>query len=490
MVDTKEQKDLFGTLNSLWTEFSMKKENQKKAYEKMKAELVEAENLIRQRYQDKIHLPENETLGLLNELEHHMKLLRSYSTFEAEMIGNVIEKLVSVIEGEDYSYQKAIHNTYKFETTVYGSDRFRANMKILMIVKDNRNQGAYFDSDEQTDEVRNLVENGCAFVLDRSTNGYYNKTISFYDSTEQGLKCLIDFNKFSYVQDFIDLVIQYRFENHLDEISEKELLRLMSKFILNNKEKIEDNYKERALEAQKRLEQNFIEEQLNLEEEQERKELETLLQNGVPKRYDNNLITRLQEIASNSTDFSESISSFDISYEGEKQKARITRGEAVISSENIFISRISFSSFIKDYFDSSDPDPHFHGFSDINLVDDGLAGIVDISSLNSTSEDVVHSLLQQELYRFDIIDDKYLRVLYLPSKGEYRHKPVSAYGWIAGTLSDESHRSTNENTASYRTDWNISEEAERMLTCLKEIEVLSNLNEKQLKLYKQRKNKN
>lgn len=488
MVEKKTQMDLFQTVSSMSSEYSASQEKVKDIYEKMKEELAKSESLIKQRYQEKINLAENSTKSLESELGHYTKLLESYSTFEAEMIGEIIEKLVTLIEGEDYSYQKAIHETYDRIPTVYGGECFKAIKRILMIAKGTQNQKSYFDNNEQEDEVYKLVKNGHGFVLAKNPNAY-NKTIAFYVSTGKGVKCLIDFNKFSYVKDFIDLVIQYRFENHLDEISEKELLSLMSGFILSSKEIIEDNYRKRALEKQKYLEQEAINEQKRLEEAIEQMELENLLQNGVPKRHNNNLIDRLQEIASNSAKFSEAMNSFEISYEGENQTAKITGGDALVSTENIFISRINFNSFIKDYFDCSDFDPHFHGFCDINLVDDGLVGIVDISNLSSASEDIVHSLSQYG-YRFDKIDDKYLRVLYLPNKAEYRHKSLNVYGWIAGSLFDRTHESMGGNVTSYRTDWNTSEEAERMLTCLKEIEVLSNLNDKQLKLYKQRENKN
>lgn len=421
------------------------------------------------------------------ELENYKKLLENYSTFDFKLIGSIIEKLVTLVEGEEYSCQEANHETYECEITVFGGELVKVNKKILMIVKGSQKQGYYYDYNEQNNEVDKLVKNGQAFVLKDKYS--HKKNITFYTTYGGRPKCLIDFNRFFYVKDFIDLVVEYRYKNNLDKISEKELLNLMSEFILSKKTMIEDNYRKRALEKQEQLNQQLIEEQLRHNEEIERIEFENLLQNGVPSRYNDTLIDRLHEVANDSDDFNNAMSQFEISYEGEKHIAKITYDEPIISSENIFISKINIESSIKDYFDDSDPDPHFHDFCDIDLVDDGLIGIVDISGSNQDLDSIINVSGQyRSLYKVDKISDKYLRVLYFPNNGMYSHKPINIYSWILGTVLDKSEDKQTEKSTSYKIEWNCSEETEKMLIYLKEIELLNNLNEKQLKLYKQRKN--
>lgn len=313
----------------------------------------------------------------------------------------------------------------------------------------------------------------------------YNSHISFYTAREGVLKSLIDFHNFSYVKTFIDLVVQYRFENHLDEISEKELESIMSEFILSEKAMIEDNYKKRAMEKEEQLRQQLIAEQLRRDKEMEFIKFESIFKNGVPSRYCNNLIDRLQEIANSNADFNSDMSQFEILYEDERHPAKITCSEPLVSSENIFISKINIESSIKDYFDDSNPDPHFQGECDIDLVDDGLIGIVDISSLRQDLNHIIPSL--PEVYKVDRIHGEYLRILYLPNRGRYNHKPINIYPWIMKGILDKQDKDSNENATSYKIDWDSAEESRKMLAYLKEIELLSNLDENQLKLYKQRK---
>lgn len=423
-----------------------------------------------------------------SELNVFDKLFVKYSTFNIDLIGKMIEQLITRIEMEDYLYDNSI---YKFKKRVHGAidswdEEEQIRLKIIakkdaLIECRDCNEYSY----KNESRIYKLIQNGEAIVL--SEQNFYsreNKNVTFYTIYKGQLKCLINFNNFSYVKDFMDLVLKYRFKNNLDEMSEKNLLYLMYEFILKQKKRVEDNYIKRILEKQKQLKQQFmeeqerlkkqvIEEQLRRKEEMERVELKNLLQNGVPSRYNNTLIDRLnEEVNANNT-----ISQFEIFFEGEKYSASINYDEPIISLENIFISKINIESSIKDYYDDSDSDPHLQGFCDINLVDDGLIGIVDISNLKQDLDNITNVSSQYELlYKVDRINEKYLRVLFLPNNGTYSYKSISVYAWILGLVC--------EKTTSYKKEWNCSLETEKMLTYLKEIELLSNLNENQLKLYR------
>ena len=486
MAKNNEQVDLFDALVLTRNKYLSSQEEEEKIYAEMKEKLDEAKRKIKLSYQEKINLSKENRSTLQKDLENYKKLLETYSTFNAEMIGNVIEKLVSLVEGEEYCYQEAKHETYEYKSTVFGKESFKINKNLLMIVKGNHKQGYYCDYDEQNNEIHKLVKSSQAFVLTESKFGY-KKQVTFYTANEGSMQSLIDFNKFGYVKTFINLVVQYRFEKHLDKISEKELLSIMNEFILSETEMIEDNYQKRAMEKQDQLRKKLLKEQLEHDKEMKLMELETILKNGAPRRYSNNLIDRLQEIASNNTDFNISMDQFEILYEGKRYPATITYSEPLVSLENIFISKINIESSIKNYFDDSDPDPHFHGECDIDLVDDGLIGIVDISNLIQDVDSMINSYFHHELYKVDRINDTYLRILYLPNRGKYSHKPTNVYNWIIKGILDKDDKNSTEEKSSYKIEWNSTEESERMLTYLKEIESLSSFNEKQLQLYKKRK---
>lgn len=183
--------------------------------------------------------------------------LENYSTFDSKLIGSIIEKLVSLVEGEEYFYQEAIHKTYELESTILGGQVDKVEKKTLMIVEGSQKRRYYNDYHEQDNEVNRLVQNGQAFILSEHKL-WFSSWITFYTTYKGKLKCLIDFGKFSYVQDFIDLVVEYRFKNNLSKVSEKDLLSLMSGFVLNNKVFIEENYKKKNLENQEQVIKQLI----------------------------------------------------------------------------------------------------------------------------------------------------------------------------------------------------------------------------------------
>ena len=201
-------------------------------------------------YQEKINLSKKNCTVLKHELEN-------YSTFDSKLIGSIIEKLVTLVEGKEYVYQEAIHKTYELESTILGGQVDKVEKKTLMIVEGSQKRRYYNDYHGQDNEVNRLVQNGQAFILSEHKL-WFSSWITFYTMYKENLKCLIDFGKFSYVQDFIDLVVEYRFKNNLSKVSEKDLLSLMSGFVLNNKVFIEENYKKKNLENQEQVIKQLI----------------------------------------------------------------------------------------------------------------------------------------------------------------------------------------------------------------------------------------
>lgn len=481
IMEKTDQTDLFGLLRSIHDEYVLSQQKEEEIYKKMNRELAESAKNIRLSYQEKIARAENTCFHLEKRLQDYYKLLENYSTFDSRMMGNVIAQLISLVECESYIFQEATHNTYEWEQTPWSTDAFRVSKKVLMVVKRDQGRDSYHDCDEQNNVVEALIKDGDAFIL--LQNQIRSKSIQFYKTNAWAVSSPMN-NKFSYVKDFVDAVIQYRFKNRLDKmISERELWILLDEFILERKEMIEANYKKRIFEQQERFKQQLNAQQLKREEDMERAALESLLQNGIPSRHSNNLIDRLQEISDNDADFNRVMGQIQICYDSEKALADITCTDPIISSENIFISKIEINALIQDYFDDSNPDPHFQGECDIDLVDDGLIGIVDISDLQHDLDRIMDSKLG---FQVDKINDQYLRILYLPNHGVYSHQPSTIYSFILEAVFPETGKIISQKT-SYKTDWNCEKEAKKMLQYCKEVELLSHLNEKQFKLYKQKK---
>lgn len=224
----------------------------KELHEKIQKEVNASARKIRLSYKDEINLSKKECLDSQKNFEDYKKLLETYSTFDSQMIGNIIAKLVSIVEGEEYSYQEAEHQTFEYDSTVFGNELLGINKKVLMIVKGSQRQECYCDYTKENNEIKKLVGSGEALVLSENKFGY-DKKIKFYTAKEDTVESLIDFNRFSYVENFINTVVQYRFENHLNKISKEDVLDIMKKFILSEKEMIEENLNKSMQEQLKKL---------------------------------------------------------------------------------------------------------------------------------------------------------------------------------------------------------------------------------------------
>lgn len=228
MDETNNQMSLYEVMHSINAEFEAKEKEIKKIEEDM--------------------------ASLDKQLLQYKVLVEKYSTFDSNTIGTILSELMSAFEEEEFVCQKAEHETYKAGSSIWGGGFSKFKMKTLLIIKkelveDLDKEGYYYDWDERHNEITKLTTKKLAFLLDEHQCSY-SKTVSFYYVYNRELKSFFDFNSsFPYIQEFIDFIIEYRYENHLVEISEQELQSLKEEFLLNKKEEIGD-YQKRTLAKQ------------------------------------------------------------------------------------------------------------------------------------------------------------------------------------------------------------------------------------------------
>lgn len=473
MVKKHEQTNLFEDLSTIRNQYLLCQKEKNSTYEKMQKELEETERKIKDSYQEKIDSVKKQEVQLKNKLELSKKLLEGYSTFNTEMIGNVVAKLVSLLEGEVYIFQQVTHKTFGDTINNLGVS-YKETKKLAMIVKENKKKRQYYDSDRQHNVVNNLIANNEALLL--SENVENDEKITFYTAKEGLVQCLGKVHNFSYVEDFITLVVKYRTKNHSFSITEKELLSLLGEFILSKREMIEERVKKRVLEKEEQLKQQLLAEQEMFANELEKIEFEALIESGLPNRHNNTLLDRLKEKVKDNNAFKNTISNLEIVYEGLPFLAKMLFDNPSVSSENIFIAKFWMESSVR-CFDNAE-------CSDDIIADDGLVGIVDISHLKQSLDNFVNLAEQEQSGRYKVekINEDYLRILYLPNKGTYQANH--------SVLQDKKKPKTLfEAFTMYRTEWDIDEEAKEMLDYLQKIELLSNFTEKQMQFYKQIKGK-
>ena len=80
--------------------------------------------------------------------------------------------------------------------------------------------------------MKKIMKQERVILLDESSSHYDNYKVTFYNTNNN-----IDLSSFPYIKDFIDFVIQYRYENNLIKIDFRQLNYLAISFIEDRIEK-------------------------------------------------------------------------------------------------------------------------------------------------------------------------------------------------------------------------------------------------------------
>ena len=189
---------------------------------------------VENQYQDTINILDSKQADLDKIIEKYNNILEVYSTFDIDSIGKAIAFIVSSIEEKDYIFQRAIHDTFLWHSYVNDGGYERNNNKICIVIEKALKRDIYSDKNLMNNCIKKLIKEEKAILLDESSyTRYDNYKVTFYNSITS-INKNIDLSSFPYIKDFIDYVVQYRFDNNLINIDFQELNYLSYDFI-NNK---------------------------------------------------------------------------------------------------------------------------------------------------------------------------------------------------------------------------------------------------------------
>ncbi len=235
------------------------KKNYEKTREQKAALLKEGEveicftrELIQSELSKQLEPFEREILSIKEKIIKQYRRIVLFSTFDNEIIGKILEQLVTTIEGEEYCYMEGINKTSK---KVYTSESIffvPIEKYVRIIIKKSllQNNKIYreFGSTFKFNRINELAYYGSIILL--STSEYVlNSEIRFNELNEKNSNRLIisnvEYGEFDYVSEFMDMVINYRVANEILDISEIELYKLLGEFLNNKKANINiDNQKD------------------------------------------------------------------------------------------------------------------------------------------------------------------------------------------------------------------------------------------------------
>ena len=182
--------------------------------------------------------------------------IEQYTSFKTSQIQTVIEELVNSFEGEKYSCIEVDHDTYKYKSGIWGGTIANVMDRVLLVTKGDFSKKeiiTYTDIDIDHNTIDEKIKEGNTFEIQREEFAISINYVDFYRIKGEYLVPTVDYQRFTYVKDFIDFVIGYRLKNSMknNDISTKQLLCLLSIFIKANKQTIKNNYQKKNEDREK-----------------------------------------------------------------------------------------------------------------------------------------------------------------------------------------------------------------------------------------------
>lgn len=168
-------------------------------------------------------------------LEEHIK----YSTFKNKVLGDVLQDLIIIFEGEKYCYQETNYHTEEIDPLSYNGGYINVTKNIRVIVKESEKK-KFYKNKLGFDEVKHLVNNGHMLVIEESKDGL-KCDVALRKQFKNRIYDSISYNGFDYVKEFLDGVIKYRIKNKITDISKEDMNELLRQYILSKREIIESS---------------------------------------------------------------------------------------------------------------------------------------------------------------------------------------------------------------------------------------------------------
>ncbi len=160
----------------------------------------------------------------------HKKLVKRVISFNANDLGLILEKLVSLTEGTLFVYQ----NT----KAVRIKNNILQNIRVHVIGDIEFIKPEYLD----IEELKKLEDTGKILILKEEERlEKTDDTVQLYDINHMGISKKRFNPKFSYIDDFLDYVINYRYHNELLFITYDDLEYFLEEFLNSRiKESVKD----------------------------------------------------------------------------------------------------------------------------------------------------------------------------------------------------------------------------------------------------------
>lgn len=170
------------------------------------------------KFKDEMSRLKNEYSKVIDEMYAYNRVLQRYSTFNRRDILLVLSSITSSIEGVSFSY------IIKYSHKDYFNNKFDFSVLVESSAYE-KNKGFITDI-ETLEKLRKVL-----FISFKESNP---SDLCFYELNYQNHEfgSPVNFERFPYLEEFIDEVVVYRIKHKLEKISFEELERLKREFLM------------------------------------------------------------------------------------------------------------------------------------------------------------------------------------------------------------------------------------------------------------------
>lgn len=241
---------------SLFDLFLEQQEEYQKSLKKQEKTLKDKSNTIElaikqinQEYEDQEKYDATQVNNNSELLNKYASYIKMYSTFNGKLIGNILAYLVKVFDGIDLVYESGNHIYYVIEGGWWGAyEREIFNTLKMLVKKEDLNPKHEYTDRNGKDYIKKLESSSRAIIIEDATPisrfelNIDEEDIMFYSIENGKIFFTSSFDNYSYLKDFIDLVINYRFSNKKEAIKKEELMQLLKEFISANRDIIDQKH--------------------------------------------------------------------------------------------------------------------------------------------------------------------------------------------------------------------------------------------------------
>ena len=194
------------------------------------SKIREAIEEIAAQYKKEINNSTLEVKNTKTKLDEYDSLVTKYSTFNVDLIGEAIARIISALTNKKYIYD-LVENVHEESIPDLMGEPYQSTEReyVYIIVEGSKHEKHYRRYELCENAIDELVKSKDAILL--SDYKYCDDNITLLTSQNGEISFNIDLDNYEYIRDFIMELVQYRFQRKLDKFTKEDMNLCVERFI-------------------------------------------------------------------------------------------------------------------------------------------------------------------------------------------------------------------------------------------------------------------